>query len=104
MGQDWARHGCEQPEPVSTFSGQSVAAVTAELGEPARSERFLLGEGMNEFRVELRNDLPLPANARLPVMEYSWAEGDCRLTAWAVERHGVWTVIRATRWPAGAEF
>lgn len=104
MTLSWADAGCTGPEALSAFTGQDVEEASASLGKPLAEERFLLGEGMNEFRVELRNDLPLPANAQLPVLERSWAQGDCRLTLWAVERDGGWRVIRALRWPAGAEF
>lgn len=104
VGEDWASKGCDQPEPMPQFVGQEADAAAHALGTPEAEERFALGKGMNEFRVELRNDFPLPANADLMVLERTWAKDDCRLTLWAVERSGAWRVARATRWPAGATF
>lgn len=104
MDQDWTAGGCERPEPVPAYVGQAADAAAASLGAPSDEQRFKLGEGMNEFRIELRNALPLPANADLPVLERTWSKGECRLTLWSVERGGKWQVVRATRWPGGAQF
>lgn len=104
MDTHWAKGGCEKPEPVSVFNGQDTAAVAGALGKPMVHERFKLGEGMNEFRIELQNDFPLPANADLSVQEQTWAKDGCRLTLWSVAREGALRVIRATRWPEGLEF
>lgn len=104
MEHDWASTNCERPEPVPTYAGQDRDAASAGLGKPASEEQFGLAAGMNEFRIELRNDLPLPANASVQVNERTWAHEDCRLTLWSVERNGKWQVVRAMRWPAGTDF
>lgn len=104
MTQRWASDGCERPEALADFAGQNAETAAAALGQPISDETFQLGKGMNEFRIELQNVLPLPANAALQVRERSWAEGDCRLTLWSTERGGKAQVVRAVRWPAGAEF
>ncbi len=104
METDWWSGGCERPETMAGFAGQDATAAGTKLGKPIGDERFALGEGMNEFRIELSNDLPLPANAAIQVHERTWAAGDCRLTLWSTERDGTARVVRAMRWPAGAEF
>lgn len=104
MERSWTEMGCERPEAVSAFVGHPIKTASAELGDPISRERFGLADGMNEFRIELRNVLPLPANSATQVEERTWAKGDCRLTLWSVERDGDWRVIHAMRWPAGAEF
>lgn len=101
---DWAAKPCGQVEPAPTYVGRHDDAVNTMLGPPSYDEQFSLGPGMNEFRIELLNQFPLPANAHLQVRERTWAGEDCRLTLWAVQRADAWTVVHAIRWPAGSSF
>jgi hypothetical protein len=103
MTPDWTRDGCAAPENFPDFVGKAEAAL-ASLGKPAREERFALGAETNEFRIELQNLYPLPANAALPVIERTWTHQGCNLTIWLVEKQGGWTSVRALRWPEGVEF
>lgn len=103
MTTDWTRGGCEAPENAPDFVGKAEAAL-APLGKPVREERFELGAETNEFRIELQNLYPLPANAALPVIERTWTHQGCNLTIWLVGKDGGWTSVRALRWPEGVEF
>jgi len=103
MTPDWTRGGCDAPKDAPDFVGKTEAAL-ASLGKPAREERFALGAETNEFRIELQNLYPLPANAALRVIERTWAHKGCNLTIWLVEKDGGWTSVRALRWPDGVEF
>lgn len=103
MTPDWTRDGCEAPEDAPAFVGKTETAL-ASLGKPAREARFALGAETNEFRIELQNLYPLPANAALPVIERTWTHQGCNLTIWLVEKDGGWTSVRALRWPEGVEF
>ena len=101
---DWAAEGCSSPRTDTRWNGQPLSAVIGELGQPARDERFALGEGINEFRIELQNLFPLPANADLAVLESHWEAGNCRLTLWSVGDGDTQTVRLGSMWPADAEF
>lgn len=100
---DWSRKECDAPQNAPDFADKTESALAA-LGKPTREERFALGKGMNEFRIELLNIYPMATNAALPVMERTWSRKGCNLTIWFVEKRGVWTSVRASRWPDGVQF
>lgn len=100
----WKASGCEAPESTDAYTGQSQADVERANGAAGLAEDFRLGDGVNEFRIELLNLYPLPANNDLLVRELGWADGDCRLTVWFTRAGDAWIARQAVIWPANAEF
>lgn len=104
MQDDWTRDGCDRPETVAAYANLTDDELTVRLGQPHRQSEFALGAGMNEFRIELLNQFPLPANANLQVTERTWKHERCNLTIWSVQQETRLNSVIAVRWPADALF
>jgi hypothetical protein len=103
---EWAKGPCASTSQLPELKGLTAEEVTARLGEAERKESFLLGERQDEFHVVLQNTFPLSkrGNRKLPIQEWTWTKGTCRLTVWLHEEKGVWKSFENSRYPAAAEF
>lgn len=100
----WKASGCEIPESTDAYAGQSQADVERTNGPARLVEEFRLADGVNEFRIELLNLYPLPANGDLLIRELEWMDGDCRLTVWFIQDGDEWIARHGLIWPVNAEF
>ncbi len=103
---DWADSGCDELQELPDLAGLSTELVTQRLGQPEQRESFRIGERPDEFRIGLQNTYPLtePENANVEVMEWTWENGDCKLTIWFHQVDQSWQSLNNLRWHRDMEF
>jgi len=97
---DWSGGSCDTVNRLPELLGLGVAELVKRLGPPEHKELFRLSERQDEFHIELQNTYPLtvPENANLELQEWSWSQGDCRLTVWLHRVEGAWRSFDNVRW------
>ena len=102
----WAVVPCTRVEALPGLKGLGEGEIESLFGRAQAQSSFLLGERLDEFHIVLQNTYPLskPKNRELPVREWTWSKGDCKLTVWFHEVNKTWSVFENSRYPASAEF
>lgn len=102
----WSEGGCSEVRQVSQVLGREPDALVKEMGPPTRKDQFMIGDRLDEFRIELQNTYPLSvsANRSVEVREWTWDRDHCHLTVWFHSVDGIWRCLNATIWPEGTEF
>jgi len=103
---DWSGGSCDTVSRLPKLLELGVVELDRRLGPPERKESFRLGERQHEFHIALQNTYPLtvPENANLVLQEWSWSQGDCRLTVWLHRVEGAWRSFENLRWHRATEF
>lgn len=103
---DWSGGSCDTVSRLPGFPELGVAELERRLGPPERKESFRLEERQHEFHIALQNTYPLtvPENANLELQEWSWSQGDCRLTVWLHRIEGEWRSFEHLRWHWATDF
>lgn len=92
-------------KPLNAAIGQTEAQVIKLWGKPdAQTEFRMVEAGGQEFRIELQNTYPLPANADVRIRELTWNTGPVRETVWFHRIKGEWRGLHAKRWHKDMEF
>jgi hypothetical protein len=99
----------DRPEPaqkVTKYAGRTFDQVVSDLGQPARTDSFKLGQALDEMRGPLQNTFPLdkPGNKDIEIKEATWEDGDYYLTVWFHKVDDAWVVIEGVRWHKNVRF
>ena len=102
----WASGSCGETRQLLEVLRIGSTELERNLGEPERRETFRLGSRQDEFHVQLQNTYPLsvPENADVELAEWTWSEGECRLTVWLHRREQGWQSFDSLVWNEDAEF
>jgi hypothetical protein len=75
---------CADPEIELRLRGQPREQIEARFGPPAEKKRYRAGEVGGEFYLAIEHTYPAtdPKNEAVPIEEWTWKSGDCRLTVW----------------------
>lgn len=97
----------EWPKNPDSLIKSTQQELVKKLGEPAVKEKFAMKDaGPSEFRIELQNTYPLnkPKNLKIQIQEWTWNDGDKRLTIWLHQVKGKWVALNVFQWKTGMEF
>ena len=77
------------------LAGTPRVRVEARFGPPSERESYRADEVGGEFYVAIEQTYPSsdPKNADVPIEEWTWHSGDCRLTVWFHKPKGAWEVL-----------
>ena len=69
--------------------------MLARFGPPTEREEYRAGAVGGEFYIAVEHTYPSvdPKNRDVPIQEWTWHSGDCRLTVWFHKLKGAWEVL-----------
>lgn len=75
---------CIDPEIELRLRGQPREQIEARFGPPAEKKNYRAGDVGGEFYLAIEHTYPAtdPKNENVPIEEWTYASGDCRLTVW----------------------
>lgn len=102
----WSAGSCTGIDHLKELDGLTGEKLEETLGTAGKKDSFLRGERQEEFHVLLENTYPLKkeGNAEVPLREWTWTEGKCKLTVWLHQVNGQWTAFENSRYSATAQF
>lgn len=80
--------------------------VSAQYGPPTKKESYRVVERQGEFYSAIEEIYPTtePRNLDVPIEEWTWVQGDCRLTVWFHRPDGDWKALGDLVWHYADEF
>jgi len=102
---------CRSPSPksltpIKKHVGRTLEEVVGELGQPAFSYSFTMGQPMDEMHVSLLNMFPpdKPGNKDIEIRELRWRDGDYFIALWFYQNEGKWLAVDGVRWHKNTVF
>ena len=86
---------CNGPDVEFKLGGLAQERVLARFGPPTEREAYRAGEVGGEFYIAVEHTYPSvdAKNRDVPIEEWTWHSGDCRLTVWFHKLKGAWEVL-----------
>ena len=86
---------CVDPEIELRLRGQLREQIEARFGPPAEKRSYRAGDVGGEFYLAIEHTYPAtdPKNEAVPIEEWTWKNGDCRLTVWFHNPKGTQEVL-----------
>ena len=86
---------CDGPDVEFKLSGLAQERVLSRFGPPTEREAYRAGDVGGEFYIAVEHTYPSvdPKNRDVPIEEWTWHSGDCRLTVWFHKPGGSWEVL-----------
>jgi len=86
---------CDDPDVEFHLDGLAQERVLSRFGPPTEREAYRAADVGGESYVAIEHRYPSadPKNGDVPIEEWTWHAGDCRLTVWFHDPKGSWEVL-----------